>query len=264
MAADQSLLIERREYKYLITEEQADWVRHAIAPFCQLDPFAAKQPRNRYSINSLYFDTPALALYHANIVEHVDRFKLRIRDYPDSPGGPVFFEVKRRINDVISKTRGRVPYDCWKQALEEPGQFDWNALGLHHRHAVERFATLMHLHVASPKTLVRYEREPYFSVVDDYARVTFDRNIRSQRVDTLTLTEPNKHWRNMDDAATMKSSRSLLVLELKFTSAVPSWMVNMVASLNLNRLAFSKYGTSVIAWYTRPDLRDSMMERLLA
>ena len=68
----------------------------------------------------------------------------------------------------------------------------------------------------------------------------------------------------MDDAATMKSTRSLVVLELKFTSAVPSWMVNMVASLNLNRLAFSKYGTSVIAWYTRPDLRESMMERLLA
>ncbi len=80
----------------------------------------------------------------------------------------------------------------------------------------------------------------------------------------LSLEPDNHHWRNMDDAYTMRSSRSLTVLELKFTSAVPTWMVNTVASLELNRLAFSKYGTSVIAWYTLPDMRGSALERVLA
>ena len=264
MTANHTLLIERREYKYLITEELADQVRHAIRPFCRLDPFAAKQPRDRYTISSLYFDTPALALYHANIVEHVDRFKLRIRNYPDAPDGPVFFEVKRRVNDVISKARGRVPLANWEQLFTSPSSFPWDKIGAHDRSAVERFMTLARSHVADPVTLVRYEREPYMSLVDDYARVTFDRNIRSQRLNRLSLEPDNRHWRNMDDAYTMRSDRSLTVLELKFTSAVPTWMVNVVASLGLNRLAFSKYETSVVAWYTLPDFRLSNLQRNIA
>jgi hypothetical protein len=103
MAANPTI-IERREFKYLIPSRLTDGIRAAIQPYCEIDPWAAKCPGQRYLIDSIYFDAPDLALFWANDHEKVDRFKLRVRGYPMAPGGPVFFEVKRRFNDVISKS----------------------------------------------------------------------------------------------------------------------------------------------------------------
>ena len=63
------------------------------------------------------------------------------------------------------------------------------------RMAVERFLAIhrsMHLR---PFTLVRYQREPYFSRIDDYARVTFDTHIRAQAMDRLSFDAPDRGWR---------------------------------------------------------------------
>ena len=260
LAPDNELLIERREYKYLITPELADRVRDVVQPFCRLDPFATKHGSNRYTIDSLYFDNLNMALYWANEHETVDRFKLRIRSYPQFPTGPRFFEVKQRINDVIRKTRGRIDCEDWMELVKNPGCPIPADVRPADRRAVERFLTLTHIHQAEPKTLVRYEREPYVSVVDDYARVTLDRNIRSQRAEHLDFKPKENGWRNMDMALNMLNPYSLVVLELKFTSAVPTWMVNTVASLGLTRYAFSKYATSVAAWYTSNATRVPCLE----
>jgi hypothetical protein len=242
-------LIERREYKYLIDEATAAGVRQALAPFCKLDPYAERQVAQRYTIDSLYFDTPTFALFGANEVELLDRFKLRVRHYPQYPEGPVFFETKRRVNDVISKARGRVPRDTWVELLAHPGPHLPDVVRPRDRAAVERFLALVHTYHAAPVTLVRYEREPWVSVVDDYARVTFDRHVRSQRVQSLSLSADPRGWRAQDHAVLQKSAASMTILELKFTTAVPVWMVHIVKRFDLSRRAFSKYATSVQAWY---------------
>lgn len=254
-------LIERREYKYLIDEATAERIRHAIAPFCDLDPFAARRPAGRYTIDSLYFDTPSLALYRANEVELRDRFKLRVRTYPQSPHGPVFFEVKSRANDVISKTRGKVPRDLWVELLAAPGARIPPHIRGSHRVAVERFMALAKTYHAAPISVVRYEREPYVSTVDTYARVTFDRHIRSQITRRLSLSTDPRGWRANDNEELAQSVGPITVLELKFTSAVPRWMVNIVSSFDLLRRAFSKYGTSLKTWFMMPTLRTPLYGR---
>ena len=231
--------IERREYKYLIDKATVDRVRQAIQPYCELDPFAAKQEGGLYTIESLYFDNSARRLFWNNEIEAVDRFKMRIRHYPQTPKGPVFLEIKRRVNDVISKTRGRVPHEGWAAFVAQPPPDFRDQLKAKDRAAVERFLALRGVGDFSPITVVRYEREPYFSTIDDYARVTFDTRIRSQPMQELSFDINDSRWRYMDDSETMVSNRSLTVLELKFTSAVPSWMVNIVRSLELHRLSFS-------------------------
>ena len=256
MAAEHGLKIERREYKYLLDTPTIDRIREAIAPFCVLDKNAVGKPDNRYTIESLYFDDHGMKLYWNNEVEAVDRFKLRIRHYPQSPGGPVFLEVKRRFNDVISKTRGRVPAKLWQEVVADPPYVFPDAIRAQDRPAVERFLAIKGLGDYRPVTVVRYEREPHVSLVDDYARVTFDTRIKSQRTTDLGFDLRENGWRHMDDALTMGSPTSLTVLELKFTSAVPSWMVNIVRSLELQRLSFSKYGTSIRAWYSKPSPRS--------
>lgn len=57
-------------------------------------------------VNSVYFDDHHLSLLQDNIAGVGRRFKLRLRWYGTKlPGKKVFFEVKRRINNVITKDR---------------------------------------------------------------------------------------------------------------------------------------------------------------
>ncbi|MFY0537511.1 VTC domain-containing protein [Nannocystis pusilla] len=109
-----------REYKYLIDGVTAARLRAAIRPFCDIDPYAGRSPGGRYTIESLYLDSPLMGLYWANEHEQVDRIKMRVRGYAESPGSPVFFEVKRRINDVITKTRGRVRARAGRRCCPTP------------------------------------------------------------------------------------------------------------------------------------------------
>ena len=247
MASGLALHIERREFKYLIDEQTAERVRDFIRPFCVLDKNARHHANSRYVIDSLYFDTPDMRLFWANDEEVCDRFKLRIRTYPETPNAPVFFEVKARYNDVIVKDRGRAPKD-WASLLSVSGSLGRKREKAIESAAIERFTTIVRMQHARPVVLVRYTREPYESTIDDYARVTFDRAIQSQRISTLTMTPEPGRWRASDAGEQMHSGCSPTVLELKFTANVPAWMVSMVRTLNLDRRAFSKYGTSVEAW----------------
>jgi hypothetical protein len=252
-------LIERREFKYLIDARTVAGIREAVRPFCSLDPYAAGSPTRRYTIDSLYLDTSGLSLFWANDHEKVDRFKLRIRTYPESPTSPVFFEVKRRFNDVISKSRGKVARDQWAALAADPAApIPANVTGKD-RMAVERFLALARSMHVRPFTIVRYQREAYVSRVDDYARVTFDTNIRAWATDKMSYEAPTRGWRALDDAVAQRGRgfASLTVLELKFTSAVPIWMSRMVERFGLHRGAFSKYGNSIRAYYVAGDARTA-------
>jgi hypothetical protein len=119
----------------------------------------------------------------------------------------------------------------------------------------------MHLR---PFTLVRYEREPYFSNIDDYARVTFDTCIRAQVAADMSFASRERGWRALDDAVTQRTLDSMIVLELKFTTHVPLWLVHIVERLGLTRRAFSKYGTAIRAFYAPVDPADPSPRRGLA
>ena len=257
MSAATANLIDRREFKYLIDAATAAGVRAAIQPFCERDPWAARNPRGVYTIESIYLDNPGLSLFWANEHEQCDRIKMRVRGYAGAPGSPVFFEVKRRINDVISKARGKVPRALYSELLTNPAAAIPEAIGGKDRGAVERFLAIHRGMQLRPFTVVRYEREPYFSRIDDYARVTFDTAIRAQATDHYSLDLPARGWRALDDAVTQRTLESLVVLELKFTAAVPRWLVNIVERLGLARRSFSKYGTSIRAHYQQVDTRTA-------
>lgn len=246
--------IERREYKYLVDRGTAAAVKAAIAPFCRIDPYAGKSPTRTYTIETLYLDTADLSLFWANDHEQVDRIKMRVRRYSDAPNGPVYFEVKRRINDVIAKSRGRCSADAWSQLLDGRVPIPTEITG-RDRAAVERFLALARSMHVRPFTLVRYDREPYVSTIDDYARVTFDTNIRAHRLEQLSFEPDGGCWRSLDDAVLGRAQSSMIVLELKFTNQVPLWLVNITRRLGLVRGAFSKYGNSIRAFYQPVDPR---------
>ena len=248
-----ALRIERREYKYLLSEAQVARVRDAIRPFCAMDPYAAAAPGHRYTIESLYFDTPDLALYRANDLELVDRFKLRVRRYPDAPKSPYFLEVKSRYHDTIIKSRGKVGAN-WAELTRDPF-VSRKALGT--GTAAERFVTRLHTIGARPTVVVRYSREAWASVVDDYARVTFDTRVTGQLCDPDGWhfeLDPTR-FRACDDATGVREDETRTILELKFTTHAPRWMMSLVERMNLMRRAYSKYGRALEATLIPEEIR---------
>lgn len=234
--------LQRREYKCLIDERTALRIRRYIAGICVVDPYAAET--GRYTIDTLYLDSPWLDTYHATVEERPDRYKLRIRGYPSAPSAPVFLEVKRRIGDTIRKTRVAIDGD-WQRVLVDGVT---PSLPPKQRAALDNFICHYHLLPMQPTVLVRYEREPFFSTLDDYARVTFDRALTCQPVTELSMVTDDDAWMPIDHAVAQHGpADSMVLLELKFTSVVPTWMRRMVQALELPRDAFCKYTRAIEA-----------------
>jgi hypothetical protein len=242
-------VIERYEYKYLVAERVLPMVRAALSTVCQPDRFAA--PTGRYRVRSLYFDTLDRQLFWANQREARDRFKVRVRNYPGREG-PVFLEVKRRVGDVIVKSRASVPAASWREVARGRGLEEVPAYARPH---AEAFALRVERHHLEPALLVDYEREPFTSQVDGYARVTFDRDVRAQAVEAWELEGAPERWRAVEPLDRSYSREAVAVLELKFERRPPSWMVSMVKRLELVRRGFSKYGYGTVGWETVPEGR---------
>jgi hypothetical protein len=238
--------LHRREYKYLVDEDMVEEIRRYIAGICTIDPYAARTG-GRYLTDTLYLDTPTLGIYHATMEDAPDRYKLRVRSYPSLAGGPVFFEVKRRVIDAVLKTRGHVR-GHWQDILLDPRPEVLATIEPKQHAAIDNFICYYHRGPMQASVLVRYEREPFFSTIDDYARVTFDRSVSYQRATELTLQPEHDHWTYVDYGFSQRHtglSESAVLLELKFTNMVPGWMAKMVHTLGLQRLAFCKYTRAI-------------------
>ena len=146
----------RYELKYLIDERCA-----ASSRFCPRSP-AARSLRpagagRAYPVHSIYLDSRGLALFNATLHGQKNRFKLRARYYDDRPDMPVFFEIKRRVNDAILKERAAVRRDavkaCWparrRRGPERSGRSRCIS-SLHH------FCHLRHLVQAGGRAIVGY------------------------------------------------------------------------------------------------------------
>src|SRR6476660_5678276 len=114
----------RFEQKYIITEDVALQVREFVRSYLELDENGVGKPNYSYPVHSLYLDSDDLKLYWSTINGDKNRFKLRLRFYNNNPDTPVFFEIKRRMNNCIMKQRGGVRRDAvdWLLAghLPEP------------------------------------------------------------------------------------------------------------------------------------------------
>lgn len=234
MAAPQ--LFERREYKYLLPAKVAEQVRQAAFSTCTLDPYAG--PDGTYRIRSLYLDNRNRDLYWANEAEQGRRFKARIRNYPGKKS-PVFLEIKRREYDVIVKNRTPVSRDIW--ATIDKNRMDlWSQIK-----GADEFIRLVYTYQLEPVCLVDYERVAFASTIDNYGRLTLDSYICCQPQQEWSLEADPKRWRLVDHPVQTWTQNPVCVLELKFETHAPSWMIALVQRFNLIRYSFSKYCYSV-------------------
>jgi SPX domain protein involved in polyphosphate accumulation len=229
---------QRFELKYLITEEKSLLVRDFVRSYLGMDEYSVGRPNYSYPVHSLYLDSDDLKLYWRTINGDKNRFKLRLRYYSINPETPVFFEIKRRMNNCILKQRGGVLQESIKGLLTghlpEPGILVSKAPN--QLVAVQRFCQLMEELHARPKVHIAYEREAYVSENDE-VRVTMDRNVCAQ---------PNLSYgiqTAMEQPA--RSFVNQVILELKFTNRHPDWFRELVRAFNVMQCGAAKYIESV-------------------
>ena len=112
--------LSRLELKYHISEETALAVRDFVSGHLEIDEFGASKPNLSYPVHSLYLDSPGLKTFRDTINGNKNRYKLRLRYYDSRPGSPVFFEIKRRMNNAILKQRGAIRREAIPSVLMSP------------------------------------------------------------------------------------------------------------------------------------------------
>lgn len=253
--------LERLELKYLIDEAVAGRIRRDVAAYCRPDrpvePGAA-HGRRGYPISSLYLDSPGLVFHRAKERGDPERIKLRIRTYGDE--SPAVLEVKRRSADVVDKQRVRVHRaEVERAARGRPLDIEPDPAS---RRRLDRFARLVAEYGAEPTLRVRYWREAWESDVDDYARVTFDRNIEARRTRAWARDDAAgpERWIAFDEHWAPELEGAHLVLEIKCHTTVPWWVTDLVRRYALRRCSFSKYSIG-IALSERQAGNDGLLRR---
>jgi SPX domain protein involved in polyphosphate accumulation len=231
---------QRFELKYLIREETALLVRDFVKSYLDFDEYSVGKPNYSYAVHSLYLDSDDLKLYWSTINGEKNRFKLRLRYYSTHADSPVFFEIKRRMNNCIMKQRGGVRQECVHLLLKGhlPQSDHLVSKAPNQLVALQNFCHLAHQIHAKPRAHIFYMREAYVSD-DDQVRVTLDRKVYGEaNLDYAIKTEMNHAH---------LSYTNQVILELKFTNRFPDWFRELVRVFGVMQCGAAKYCESVQA-----------------
>lgn len=229
---------QRFELKYIIPEQTALMVRDFVRSYLDMDEYSVGRPNYSYPVHSLYLDSDDLRLYWETINGNKNRYKLRLRYYSTNPDAPVFFEIKRRMNNCIMKQRGGVRLDAVGTLLSGymPESDHLMSKAPNHLVALQRFCQLMNEIGGRPRVHINYQREAYVSD-DDQVRVTLDRQV---------CAEPNLQFAVKTKMTNpVLSFANQVILELKFTNRFPDWFRELVRVSNAMQCGAAKYVESI-------------------
>ena len=222
----------RYEIKYLIGMDDAESFAGKLASRMELDEHCPQA--EGYRISSVYYDTTDRALIRHSLARPPYKEKLRMRSYGGAKqdGDYVFLEIKKKFDGVIGKRRATMSL---KQAEEFVGSGLRPQLeGYINNQVAGEIAYFLSVHEVRPSAYISYTRLAFSGGHDKGLRVTFDSDIVARRGDA-SLRRPSYGER------IIKADQVLM--EVKFSSAVPLWLAAMLSEAGFQRQGFSKYGT---------------------
>jgi len=239
-------LIERLEMKFTIPYSMIEPISEFASVYCSPDKYSLQSENGYYKVNNLYFDSPEFLFLRLRLMHVQNRFNLRVRSYGSNVGMPYFMEIKQKTGHIIRKHRAKITDQEWYKVYTEPGYESQNEsdnpLEIRNRKLIER---IIYSYNASPKVLTQYIRKAWVSDIDDYARVTFDKELNYAPETEYNLV-PNENAMVSCDPETVFDPGCSVILELKcYSSFVPLWMIDLIKYFNLQRRSFSKYMTGV-------------------
>ena len=220
---DTNAIFERRELKFLLTQEQRAALEAAFETPMMPDPHGES------TICNVYYDTPDFRLIRASLDKPVYKEKLRLRSYgPAAPEDAVFLELKKKYDGVVYKRRVSVPVRAAEDFFAgRAGLPDLGQIGREIEYACRFYGSL------GPAVYLCYDRCAYYCPEDSGLRATFDQNIR---------------WRTTDMRLTAAPGGEQLLLpgqslfEIKTAGAIPLWLVQALDEAGVRQASFSKYG----------------------
>ncbi len=226
---------QRFEHKYVINEKVAHGIRDFVSSYLDIDAYGATQPNLSYPVHSLYLDSPGMRTYQETINGDRNRYKLRVRFYEQSDESPVYFEIKRRYDNVIAKKRvivhRHVAHDLVRGFI--PGHASLVDPSAEQMDALLDFTRLVNHLQAEPKVHVAYLREAWVADGENKIRVTIDRNIRSEPQNFVSFSPGMRNPQLVFGNS--------VILELKFTNRFPNWFKELVQVFGLRQGGAAKY-----------------------
>lgn len=219
----------RVELKYLVSELQLVFLQKQLEQIMAYDKY---HPNGEsYTIRSLYFDD----LYDSCLQENEDstdyREKFRIRIY-NGDSSVIHLETKEKIHGFTRKKKENLSYEACMCYINK------ESVGLRAEDGdlkKKLYAQIQMSHY-QPVQIVEYERiamvEPNGNV-----RVTFDRNIGGTNQIQTFLDEVLP--------VTPALPLGMHILEVKYDEFLPDPIREVLNSISLKRVSFSKY------YYTR-------------
>jgi hypothetical protein len=238
--AEDKMQQQRFELKYLIKAAVALAVRDFVSSYLEIDEYGATLPNFSYPVHSLYLDSDDLALYQSTINGDKNRYKLRLRFYDNRAEAPIFFEIKKRLNNIIAKQRGGVRRDAvnWLLAGQLPEPAHLVSKDPRQLIALQGFCRLMHDVRAKPKAHIAYLREAWISPRDNSVRVTLDREVKCEPEPKARL-----NTQLINPVAVFSNE---VILELKFTDRFPDWFKELTRVFGLMQCGAAKYVEGVM------------------
>ena len=215
----------RHELKYFINPAELEALRARLRGALSMDSHCVGG--KPYIIRSLYFDDiEDSAFYDKQAgVMHRDKYRIRIYRYSDRE---IFLERKRKLGDLIQKSSVQITRRLCDQLV------DGNPTGLQKAQnpLLQDIYVQMRTRLLRPRVIVDYAREAYLHPAED-VRITFDLSLRtglfSRDLFNPRLPTVCPHDRNVE------------ILEVKFNNYLPGYVNALLAGVEAERSAVSKY-----------------------
>ncbi|QEE17951.2 VTC domain-containing protein [Promethearchaeum syntrophicum] len=232
----------RFEIKYPISMGERDRLVGYLRGFMNPDKYI--QLNLDYEIRSLYFDSPQRKAYYEKVNGVKYRKKLRIRYYPNSKQGGqdyIFIEIKRKINENVSKARILVPARHVFQIIDGNSKIAselYQKSSITDRNILEEIWYLKKRFNLKPVCAISYKRQALTGIFEKNFRVTFDTNLRVSRTnfDLLQFSA---------ERSKLIIPQTQCVMEVKFNNIIPKWAIKIVQANNCVQQKISKFASGV-------------------
>jgi len=225
MLSKRNQLPARHELKYFINPAELAALRERLQPVLDLDRHCRKgEP---YAIRSLYLDDIENSAYYDKVagVMARDKYRIRIYRYSDKE---IFLERKRKLGDLIQKSSVQITRRLCEQIISgDPWGLQTASNPL-----LQDVYMQMRTRLLRPAVIVDYVREAYTCPAEN-VRITFDMNLRSG-LHSHDLFNPELPTVSPLDESTQ-------ILEVKFDNYLPDHVRGLLAGVQADRSAVSKY-----------------------
>ena len=221
-------IFERIEKKFMLTREQLESLKPILDKYMSPDKFTD------YTICNIYFDTDNFQLVRTSLEKPKYKEKLRLRSYGvPTEDQEVFLELKKKYAGIVYKRRVAMKMSEARKYLYEDKTPEIE-MNFANKQILKEIDYAKKLYGLKPKAFIGYDRVALHGNENSDLRVTFDNAIRAREND-LELTHGDMGEHLLPEGKTL--------MEVKIPGAMPMWMANAFAELDINMISFSKYGT---------------------